>query len=605
MIEYPIAIIFIVGAILMLMPSRFSSIIKSLAIAGSMFCLIYGIYNLVKPLGLSYTNVFVFTYFSALIGLGCTFIGFIVVMFSMKYANSFHKLNKYYSYIFFSISFSLAAVYSKNLLVLLIFWGLSGLMLYLLANLFPKASNAAKKAFVFIGASDAILIFGMAIFFNLTKSLEIYDSKIILEAASPMGIIAFICFITAALTKAGAMPFHTWIPDFADDVPLSISAFLPASIDKMLGIFLAVLICNQLFVLNSSMTILLLVIGGLTILLAVYMAMVQHDMKKLLSYHAVSQVGYMILGIATGSAIGIAGSIFHMLNNAIYKSGLFLSAGAVEHHAGSTNLDKLGGLSKFMPYTFAGTLIFALAISGIPILNGFVSKWMIYQSLILKFNDYSSGELLQVIYGITIVIAMFGSALTMASFMKLLHAVFLGQTSLDKDLKIKEAGNLMLFPIGILAALCFVFGIFPYKLVLNKLIIPSLEVFNITLDSSISIWKPDIAFMFILFGLLAGVFIYLINSFKFKMSSAFVGGEKLDSQTVVKATEFYNTVSDISFFKWMYFYAKKKYFDIYEISTKVVLKIGAMLSFIHSGNLRTYLLFYILGFVAVYFYLVK
>ena len=153
------------------------------------------------------------------------------------------------------------------------------------------------------------------------------------------------------------------------------------------------------------------------------MALVQHDLKRLLGYHAVSQVGYMVLGIGTGSPVGIAGGLFHMLNHAIYKSCLFFGGGAVEKSAGTTDLENLGGLARSMPVTFGTFLVASLAISGVPPLNGFASKWMIYQGII---ESARGGGHLWVLW---LVAAMFGSALTLASFMKVVHAVFLGQPS--------------------------------------------------------------------------------------------------------------------------------------------------------------------------------
>ena len=177
---------------------------------------------------------------------------------------------------------------------------------------------------------------------------------------------------------------------------------------------------------SAAMNTFLMAIGSLTIVCAVMMALVQHDLKRLLGYHAVSQVGYMVLGIGTGNPIGIAGGIFHMLNHAIYKSCLFLSAGAVEKKTGTTDLDKLGGLSKTMPVVYVAFLIASLAISGVPPLNGFASKWMIYQGII---ETGRQGSHLWILW---LMAAMFGSALTLASFMKLVHAVFLGQPSSER-----------------------------------------------------------------------------------------------------------------------------------------------------------------------------
>ena len=154
------------------------------------------------------------------------------------------------------------------------------------------------------------------------------------------------------------------------------------------------------------------------------MALVQHNYKRLLGFHAVSQVGYMILGFGLGSAIGIAAGLFHMINNALYKSGLFLSAGCVEYRTGKEDIDDLGGLSKVMPVTFIASLVFAMSISGIPPFNGFASKWMIYQGII----DFGSGSgLPNKLWVIWLGSAVLGSALTLASFIKFIGGIFLGR----------------------------------------------------------------------------------------------------------------------------------------------------------------------------------
>ena len=182
---------------------------------------------------------------------------------------------------------------------------------------------------------------------------------------SALSIFAFILLAIGALAKAGAMPFHTWIPEAAEKAPLPVMALLPASLDKLLGIYFLYRICLDFFHLypNSGLSLLLMLVGSFTIIAAVMMALVQHDLKKLLSYHAVSQVGYMVLGIGTGIPLAMAGGIFHMLNNAIYKTSLFLGAGSVEEARKTTQLNRLGGLARVMPITFITFFIAALSIS--------------------------------------------------------------------------------------------------------------------------------------------------------------------------------------------------------------------------------------------------
>jgi NADH-quinone oxidoreductase subunit L len=221
-------------------------------------------------------------------------------------------------------------------------------------------------------------------------------------------------------------------------------------------------ICLDLFKLeaNSVPSLVLMTIGALTIVLAVFMALIQKDLKKLLSYHAVSQVGYMILGIGTAVPIGIAGGIFHMINHAMYKCGLFLSAGSVEQRAGTTELKKLGGLARSMPLTALGFTVCAAAISGIWPLNGFVSKEMIFH------GSYETG------YTIFTVAAWLGAILTFASFLKAGHSVFFGARSLEVA-EVKESKSPITLPILALAALCVLFGVYnalPLKLFIQPIL---------------------------------------------------------------------------------------------------------------------------------------
>jgi len=191
------------------------------------------------------------------------------------------------------------------------------------------------------------------------------------------------------------------------------------------------------------------------------MALIQKDFKKLLSFHAVSQVGYMVLGIGTAVPIGIAGGIFHMINHAMYKCGLFLSAGSVEHRTGTTELRKLGGLSRTMPFTALGFTVCALAISGVWPLNGFVSKEMVFHGA------------LETGYTIFAIAAWVGAIFTFASFLKAGHSVFFGEKSTEIA-PAKESQAPVVISIIILALLCITFGVYN-KLPLTLFIQPILE----------------------------------------------------------------------------------------------------------------------------------
>jgi NADH:ubiquinone oxidoreductase subunit 5 (subunit L)/multisubunit Na+/H+ antiporter MnhA subunit len=262
-----------------------------------------------------------------------------------------------------------------------------------------------------------------------------------------------------AIGKAGSMPFHSWIPDAAVDAPLPFMAFLPAALEKLLGIYFLARITLDLFDFQpgSTMSILVMSIGAITILLAVFMALIQKDYKRLLSYHAISQVGYMVLGLGTAIPVGIVGGLFHMINHAMYKSCLFLTGGAVERQAGTTDLKQLGGLGKKMPITFTCFIVAAAAISGVPPFNGFFSKELVFDGALES--------------GLIFYLAAVGGAfLTAASFLKLGHAAFVGEC---RHKNVREAPWPMLLPMVIIACGCVLFGVFN-SLPLNNLIQPIL-----------------------------------------------------------------------------------------------------------------------------------
>jgi len=415
-------------------------------------------------------------------------------------------------------------------------------------------------------------------------------NKILMPFDGTLVYFAFILLALGAFAKAGAMPLHTWIPDVAETAPIPITAYLPAALDKLLGIYLLGRMCLNLFEMSGGMNLFLMIVGAVTIIAAVMMALIQHDLRRLLAYHAVSQVGYMVLGIGTGNPIGIAGGLFHMLNHSIYKACLFLSGGAVQHRTGTTDLDKLGGLGKRMPLTFISFLIAAFAISGVPPFNGFVSKWMVYQGLV---ELGTSGDKLWIIW---LVAAMFGSGLTLASFMKLTHTTFLGVPSkLTSSDKVKEVGFGMTFPMMVLALLCVVFGIFAFSIPLKHFLLPSVPGI-----SYLGLWSPGLATIMILLGLFVGFLIYLAGNLKgIREADTFIGGERLPVEARVTGTGFYNTIREMGGLQRIYNWAEAKFFDIYDQGSRFALSVAGLFQKAHTGVLTTYMMWVFIGMVVL------
>ncbi|MFO7951165.1 MAG: proton-conducting transporter membrane subunit [Candidatus Fermentibacteraceae bacterium] len=504
---------------------------------------------------------------------------------------------RYYLYLLVTLVATAAALFADNVILLLALWGFLGLMLYLLIGFGRAARTAdtAKKTMIIIGGSDALMLMGLGLVWHLSGTdapiwaMRLSELRIPIEGGA--STLAFLLLAAGALAKAGAMPLHTWIPDTAEDAPIPVTAYLPASLDKLLGIYLLARLCLEVFVMSPAMNTVLMAVGSFTIVAAVMMALVQHDLRRLLGYHAVSQVGYMVLGIGTGTMVGIAGGLFHMLNHAIYKACLFYTGGAVVKRAGTADLRKLGGYAKVMPVVFTSFLVAALAISGVPPLNGFASKWMVYQGVIETGAD---GGFMWVVW---LAAAMIGSALTLASFMKLSNAVFLGQPS--KPLEKRGSGAWAGIPAVTLAALCLGFGVLAQRLPLRYLIFPSIGAE----PGGQGIWQPGMASVLLLGGLLVGLILYLIGkAWKgARVSKPFVGGVDLEDHPDMRVSgaDFYLTVSEMGPLKRMYALAEARAFDIYEQGKQLVFELSGALGAAHSGVLSRYLGWYLLGMAAI------
>ena len=584
----------IAGFLALPLTDRFKTVAKLLAGIVTGACLAGSIYVFVKkPIAWHYGTAAILRAdnLSAFIAMAVSLFAFLITVYSSGFTE--RLFGKYFGYLLMTLGASLGVLFANNFIVMLAFWGFLAAMLYLLVNLegTKEAAASGRKALIIIGGTDAVMLLGIALIWSITGTLSMDGARLPLTDA--LTYIAYFSIVMASFAKAGAMPFHSWLPDVAEAASSSVAAYLPASLDKLLGIYLLARASLDLFVTTKASNLVLAIVGAFTIIMAVMMALVQHNYKKLHGYHAVSQVGYMILGIASGTAIGIAGGLFHMLNNAVYKSCLFLSGGAVEKRTGTLDLDKLGGLAKFMPLTFLACLVASLSISGIPPFNGFVSKWMIYQGII---ESAGAGGKLWVVW---LSAAMFGSALTIASFMKLLHAVFLGRRA-DDIRDVREVEPSMYVPMLVLAAICVIFGVFAFKLPIPLFIAPSIA----GSPAYIGTWGSVLATALILAGLALGLFIcWLVKPRNFRVVGNFVGGEAPEKLPRVSGTAFYNTITDIVPIGRICKEEEAGNLDPYNMALKAMHFFTMPLRRLHNGVLPTYLVWCFLGMIAMFLFL--
>ena len=536
--------------------------------------------------------------------------GLLSTIYSTGYMKGRPRLREYYPYVLLTVGAANGALLSDNWLGFIAFWGIVLVTLFLLTTIGAadgepgKVMRAAGKSLLILGAADMALIVGVGILFTRAGTLTVSETS--LAASGVIPVAAFVLIGAGALSKAGAMPLHSWLPDMAEAAPTSVTALLPASLDKLLGIYLLARIVLNVFEMTPGLNFLLMVIGAVTIVAAVVMAMVQHDLRKLLSFHAVSQVGYMVLGIGTGVPVGIAGGVFHMLNNAIYKTCLFLTAGSIEKQTGTTEISKLGGLARAMPITFGACAVAAFAISGVPPFNGFVSKWMVYSGLVeLGARGFSA-------YWVFLVAALFGSALTLASFVKVLYSGFLGQRPSALS-AVHESRWPMTVPMIVLAALCVVFGVwakFPIDAFIGPIISGSVATSaGGALSIPVGFWNPGLATGLMILGILVGLLIFAVGKLTTRrIGHIFIGGTKpaasLDAMHV-SGTGFYNTIRETKGLSGMFANAEERVFDVYEVGGRIGNVFVQGFRAMHNGVLSTYLAWSVIGLGAMVFALLS
>jgi len=546
---------------------------------------------------------------SSFILLAAVFLALLVCIYSITMMRDTPRVNQYYTYSLWAITSSAIAILSNNLIMLLVVWGAIAVLLYLLILMGkPGSEKAGYKALIMIGSSDVLMMIGAGIIYYIAGTFTI--SEIRIPLSDPLAYFAFILLMIGVFTKSGVMPFHTWIPDTAEFAPIPIFALFPAVLDKLLGIYLLIKISTDLFVLipNSAMSIILMSLGSLSIIAGAGMALMQNNLMKLLAYSTVSQVGYMVLGVGTATPLGLIGAVFHMINNIIYKTGLIFSGGAIEMRTQQTNLGRLGGLIRYMPITFLTTLIAVFSISGIPPLSGFVSKWLVYQSLIQMTGSNSGHGWYLVIF---LIMALLGSVLTLAYFLKVLYSVFWGARPKEIS-EVKEVSWTMYVPMLLLAIFSIVFGVFA-QYPLQNFIAPMLGINMSAGFRSIApngFLSPTLATILIILGIIIGLIIYLFTrSRKVRTSEVFIGGEMIsndgkpssvtEEEISIPGTGFYDSIKKIRFLSDTFRIADSKFFDIFEQAGKFIALMVKAGKKIHNGLLQTYLGWLFLGVITI------
>ncbi len=505
-----------------------------------------------------------------------TFFAWIICLYAKGYFKEKTTAALFYGLSLITLGITYFTFLSDHLVLLAIGWGLLGLCLYLMVGMAGDCSKeAAKKTFIIVGGSDLFMIVGIVLLFHLTKSAQLSQIKVSLDLALP--IASFILIFIGAFAKAGVFPFHSWLPDACECSHVPVTAFLPLSLDKLLGIYLMLRLVGSVFVMNSVVVVCMMAVGCICILVAVMMALVQHNLKRLLGYHAVSQVGYMVLGLGTGTMIGMMGAMFHMINHTIYKTLLFLSGGMVEKSNHSADLDRLGGLIKVLPITFSVMLIASMAISGIFPLNGYFSKHVVLHGIMYTQKYYGINY-----WQIFWILASIGGILTLSSFVKVIYALFI-EKPCQTIASIKENNFWMLLPMIILALFCLTLGVMTENFT-NPMFLSSLSE----------------KYTHLHFNLLEG-FIYLIAYALISTGLVLLLKRHARScQTI--GIHLYEKVRNNKMLKNIYDWAESHYMDIYDIGRRGIIGASSILRSLHTGILPSYIFWFMLGTLVFVFY---
>ncbi|RLI19358.1 NADH-quinone oxidoreductase subunit L, partial [Candidatus Bathyarchaeota archaeon] len=385
-----------------------------------------------------------------------SFIGALILLYSIGYMAEEEGLTRYYFFMLLFIGAMIGLVMADNFFQLYIFWEIVGLCSYALIGFWykkPEAVKAGMKAFIVTRVGDLCLLIGILILYFNSGSFNFLALKNQLTTGlldvSLVTNVALLLF-GGAIGKSAQVPLFVWLPD-AMEGPTTVSALIHAATMVKAGVYLMAR-TTTIFSFSTSYMPSMALVGAVTAFMAATMALATFDIKRVLAYSTISQLGYMFIALGVGSSKGWLASQFHLMSHAFFKALLFLCAGAVIHTLGTRDMRKMGGLRKHMPITFATFIVGALSLSAIPPFNGFWSKDMVLESAYMQGGYFG-----YLIFFIGVVTA----ALTFAYTIRMIAFVFLGEESefiKNMDAKPREAPKIMITPLLILAFACLTSG---------------------------------------------------------------------------------------------------------------------------------------------------
>ena len=410
-------------------------------------------------------------------------IGFLSAFYSISYIKRFTGENYYYCLFLLMIAGMNGVVLSGDVFNLYVFLEIAAISSYALVafGIEKEQLEASFKYQVLGGISSLFILLSIGFIYWSTSTLNIADISNVLRQNTHSKIIVFteIILLASFGLKAAMIPFHAWLPDAHSSAPSPISSMLSGVLIKAIGAYVVLRLFFNLFIISYNIAYVITLIGTISMVVGVLLAIGQWDIKRLLAYHSISQMGYVILSIGIGmlvlakggskniASLAIAGGLFHLFNHAVFKGLLFLNAGAVEYVTGIRDMKRLGGLARGMPITATTSMSASMSISGIPPFNGFFSK------LIIIVAAAKAG------YYVLSILAVFVSMITLASFLKVQRFTFFngnGDKWNERGIRIKEVPFPMCFSMVFLAILCVVLSFIILPPVRDIVLMPAVNV---------------------------------------------------------------------------------------------------------------------------------
>ncbi len=384
-------------------------------------------------------------------------IGALVVLYAAWYLDPKDPARRFYVFLLLFMGAMLGVVLADNLLLLVVFWELTSLSSFLLIGYWHQRDDAregARMALAVTGAGGLCLLGGVLLIGHIVGSFEL---DVVLASGDvirghPLYVTALVLVLLGAFTKSAQAPFHFWLPH-AMAAPTPVSAYLHSATMVKAGVFLLARLYPALG--NSEPWFWIVSLVGLTTLvLGAYIAIFQHDLKGLLAYSTISHLGLITLLFGLDEPLAVVAGVFHIINHATFKAGLFMSAGIIDHETGTRDMRRINGLFKYMPFTATLGMVAAAAMAGVPLMNGFLSKEMFFAETVTKDTHALMNWMLPV--GATL-----AGIFSVAYSIRFVHDVFFNGEPVNMPKVPHEAPFFMRLPVLLLVLLCIVVGLLP------------------------------------------------------------------------------------------------------------------------------------------------